>query len=130
MQIVLYLVVEQFNPKEPTGIKIGLFPEIYDNLHLPTTAVCDGKLLSDSLRLLLKNTIHIDPTWLDLDIVGSYSNIVNDSETCVFLIYKTRIPDNIDVHPALELIEYDKLAIVSRRISTDELRIIRRSFNS
>ena len=123
--VFISLVAFRFNEESPEKLQIGLnIDHTTSLLKLPSISWNGKSDLRAMAEYLLRQTAHADVKWLGVEDVGVIS-----SNGIINTIWRTYIPDTIEVNQQLEWIPYDRIERECYRIVREDLTAIRRAFN-
>jgi hypothetical protein len=128
--MIVSLAIFRFNEKDPHDFQIGLVRDDDGLLGLPSMQWYNTAPIEVTAKHLLSQSVHADEDWFDLEEVGNTEVPGSDTEYIeVLSVWRTYVPDNIDVNPKIEWIDYGKLETISSRVVRHHLKALRRAKN-
>jgi hypothetical protein len=127
--MIVALAIFRFNEKDPHDFKVGLMRRDDGLLVLPSMSWYTAAPIEVTAKHLLAQSVHADENWFDLEEIGNTEIQGDVLYSDVMSVWRTYVPDNIDVNPKIEWIDYGRLETISSRVVRHHLQALRRAQN-
>jgi hypothetical protein len=127
--IRVVLVIQTIIPDDQLQTRTG-FLRSEEGISFPEESLHPEKFASDQIITMARNYIDCDPQWAHRTFIAFFDSLGQENERTLRLVYKLKIPTNVNVSQSLEWITYDEIARKSIRILGDHDRIFTTTYNS